>query len=121
MIEAEKRLIGESHDVIGGFVMEKWKLPEIFADSARYHHSVMESPEYNRVSVATVSLADQLARVRLFGFGGDKSGVVFSETEAFKVIEGVNPEIANIDIFKFVYELETVNDEIVEMEKILVA
>ncbi len=121
MIEAEKRLIGESHDVIGGFVMEKWRLPEVFADSARYHHSVMESPEYNRVIVATISLADQLARVRYFGFGGDKSGVVFSETEAFKVIEGANPEIANIDIFKFVYELETVDDEIVEMEKILIA
>ena len=119
MIEAEKRLIGESHDVIGGFVMEKWKLPEVFADSARYHHSVMESPEYNRVIVAAVSLADQLARVREFGFGGDKSGVVFSETEAFKVIEGVNPEIADIDIFRFVNELETVNGEIVEMEKIL--
>jgi putative nucleotidyltransferase with HDIG domain len=121
MIEAEKRLIGESHDVIGGFVMEKWKLPEVFADAARYHHSIMKSPEYNRVTVATISLADQLARVREFGFGGDKSGVVFSETEAFKVIEGVNPEIVDIDIFKFVYELEAVNDEIVEMEKILIA
>jgi putative nucleotidyltransferase with HDIG domain len=121
MIEAEKRLIGESHDVIGGFVMEKWKLPEVFADAARYHHSIMESPEHNRVAVAAVSLADQLARVRQFGFGGDKNGVVFSETEGFKVIEGVNPEIADIDIFKFVYELEAVNDEIVEMEKILVS
>ncbi len=121
MIEAEKHLIGESHDVIGGFVMERWKLPEIFADAARYHHSVMESPEHNRVIVGAISLADQLARVRYFGFGGDKSGVVFSETEAFKVIEGVNPEIADIDIFKFVYELETVDDEIVEMEKILIA
>jgi hypothetical protein len=81
----------------------------------------MESPEYNRVTVGAVSLADQLARVRYFGFGGDKSGVVFSETEAFKVLEGANPEIASIDIFKFVYGLETVNDEIVEMEKILIS
>lgn len=121
MIEAEKRLIGESHDVIGGFVMEKWKLPEVFADVARYHHAITESPEHNRVTVAVASLADQLARVRYFGFGGDMSGVVLSETEAFKVIEGVAPEIANIDIFRFVYELETVNDEIVEMEKILTA
>ncbi|MBA4389959.1 MAG: hypothetical protein C0399_03375 [Syntrophus sp. (in: bacteria)] len=119
MIEAEKRLIGESHDVIGGFVMEKWKLPEVFADVARYHHTVMESPEYNRINVAIASLADQLARVRYFGFGGDMSGVVFSETEAFKVLEKVVPDIVNMDIFRFVHELETVDDEIVEMEKIL--
>ena len=119
MIEAEKRLIGESHDVIGGFVMEKWKLPEIFADVAKYHHTVMGSPEHNRINVAIASLADQLARVRYFGFGGDMSGVVFSETEAFKVLEEVVPDIVNMDIFRFVYELETVDEEIVEMEKIL--
>ncbi len=119
MIEAEKRFIGESHDVIGGFVMEKWKLPEVFADAARYHHAVMESPEHSRINVAITSLADQLARVRYFGFGGDMSGVVFSETEAFKVLEEVVPDIVNMDIFRFVYELETVDEEIVEMEKIL--
>lgn len=119
MIEAEKRLIGESHDVIGGFVMEKWKLPEVFADVAKYHHAVMESPEHNRINVAIASLADQLARVRYFGFGGDMSGIVFSETEAFKVLESVVPDIVNMDIFRFVYELETVDEEIVEMEKIL--
>jgi putative nucleotidyltransferase with HDIG domain len=119
MIEAEKRLIGESHDVIGWFVMTKWKLPEVFADVAKYHHAVMESPEHSRINVAIASLADQLARVRYFGFGGDMSGVVFSDTEAFKVLEEVVPDIVNMDIFRFVYELETVDEEIVEMEKIL--
>lgn len=119
MMEAEKRLIGESHDVIGGFVMEKWKLPEIFADVAKHHHSVMTAPENTRVTVGVVSLADQLARVRYYGFGGDKSGIVVSETEAFEVIAGAAPEIVGMDVFRFVYELETVNDEIVEMETIL--
>ena len=119
MIEAEKRLIGESHDAIGGVVMEKWKLPSVFADVARFHHAVMEAPEHNRTAVAIISLADQLARIRYFGFGGDMSGVVLSETDAFKVLAAVAPEIENIDIFRFVYELETVDDEIVEMETIL--
>ncbi len=119
MIEAEKRHIGESHDVIGGFVMEKWRLPAVFADVAKHHHEVMKAPEESRTSVAIISLADQLARIRYFGFGGDMSGVVLSETEAFKVLEQVAPEIVNIDIFRFVFELETVDDEIIEMEKIL--
>lgn len=120
MIEAEKRLIGESHDAIGGYVMEKWRLPEVFGDVAKYHHAVMDAPEHTRMNVAITTLADQLARIRYFGFGGDMSGVVLSETDAFKVIAKAVPEITNMDIFRFVYELETVDDEIIDMEKILV-
>ena len=121
MIEAEKRFIGESHDTIGGFVMDKWKLPEIFADVTRFHHAVTSAPEHSRTAVSVISLADQLARLRYFGFGGDKSGVVLAEIDSFKTIEKSVPEIADLDVFKFVYELETVDDEIVEMEKILTA
>ncbi|HEX2967196.1 MAG TPA: HDOD domain-containing protein [Syntrophorhabdaceae bacterium] len=120
MIEAEKRLIGESHDVIGAFVMNKWKFPEVFADAAKYHHSVAESPEHNRTMIAAVALADQLARVRCFGFGGDMGGVVLSETEPFRILQTAVPAIAELDIFKFVNDLETMNDEITEMEKLLV-
>ena len=47
------------------------------------------------------------------------SGVVLAETDAFKVIEKVVPDLVNMDIFRFVYELEMVDNEIVEMEKIL--
>ncbi len=120
MIEAEKRLIGESHDIIGAFVMDKWKLPEVFADATKYHHSVSESPEHNRTMVAAVALADQLARVRCFGFGGDMGGVVLSETEPFIILKSAAPAIAEMDVFKFVNDLDTMNDEIVEMEKLLV-
>ena len=119
MIEAEKRFIGESHDTIGGWIMEQWRLPEMFIDVAKYHHSVLDSPQNNRTAVAVSSLANQLARIDNFGFGGDMSGVVLSETEAFKVLENINPEIAEIDFVKFAWDLENVDDEIVEMEGIL--
>ena len=119
MIEAEKRLIGESHDVIGSFIMNKWKLPEVFSDVARYHHSVSEAPEHNRTMVSVTALADQLARVRCFGFGGDMGGIVLSETESFKMLQIAAPAIAEMDVFKFVNDLDMMNDEITEMEMLL--
>jgi len=119
MIEAEKRIIGESHDTIGGMIMERWKFPFALADVARYHHAIALCPEETRPTVAVCALADELARVRYFGFGGDRSGIVLEETEAFRSLHTISPTIANVDVFKFLCDLETVDEEIVEMEKIL--
>ncbi len=119
MIEAEKRIIGESHDTIGGMIMERWKFPFTLVDVARYHHAISLCPEETRATVAVCSLADELARVRYFGFGGDRSGIVLEETEAFRALHDVSPSIANVDVFRLLCDLEAVDEEIVEMEKIL--
>lgn len=119
MIEAEKKIIGESHDVIGGLIMEKWKFPFILADIARFHHNISSSPEQALPSVAVCALADELARLQFFGFGGHKGGVILEDTEAFRALAGISPEMSNIDVFKFVQDLELLNDEIADMEKIL--
>ncbi|RPJ58404.1 MAG: HDOD domain-containing protein [Dehalococcoidia bacterium] len=118
MIEAEKRYIGESHDTVGGWFLEKWKLPAAFIDVARYHHSVTESPEDSKTFVAISSLADHLARLRFYGFGGDMSGVVIGDTDAFKILEKTHPAIADMDVVKFIWDLEDADDEIIEMEGI---
>lgn len=119
MIEAEKRIIGESHDSIGGMLMEKWKFPWALVDVTRYHHTLEQCPEETRPTVAVCALADQLARIRYFGFGGDMGGIDLPETEAFRVLSMVAPAINDIDVFKFVCDLESANDEILEMERIL--
>jgi putative nucleotidyltransferase with HDIG domain len=119
MLEAEKKFIGESHETIGGWIMEQWKLPDMFIDVARHHHSVKDAPNGNRTAVAVCSLANQLARIEDFGFGGDMSGVILDETEAFNVLVKINPAIAEIDFVKFTWDLENVDTEIEEMEKIL--
>ncbi len=120
MIEAEKKIIGESHDMIGGLIMEKWKFPFTLADIARFHHNVSASSDEARPSVAVCALADELARIQFFGFGGNKGGVILEDTEAFRILAGIAPEISSIDMFKFVQDLETLGEEIAEMEKILV-
>jgi HD-like signal output (HDOD) protein len=99
--------------------MEKWKLPGIFGDVARFHHSPELAPERNTVVVAIITLADQLARLKGFGFGGDMTGVDFPETEAFKILEKKNPDIVDLDVVKLVWDLDDANPEIEEMEKIV--
>ncbi len=119
MIDAEMRLLGESHAAVGGWIMERWKLPALFIDVAKYHHSVTESPDKSRTIVAVSALADQLARIELHGFGGDRGGVILNETDAFRILEKINPAFADLDVVKMVWDLEEAEEEISEMESIL--
>lgn len=117
--EAEQRIIGESHAKVGGWLMEAWNLPPIFIDVANHHHSVMETQEDNRLEVAIVSLSNQLARLKSFGFGGDMSGVVLADIDAWKIIDEAYPQIKNLDVVKFIWDLDEAYNEIVAMEKII--
>ena len=119
ILEAERRIMGASHDMVGGWLMEKWRLPQIFREVAEFHHSVPQAPEKSRIVVAIISAADQLARVKGFGFGGDMNGVDFSETDAFKVLEKRNKDIGDLDVVKLVWDLDDANTEIEEMETLV--
>jgi putative nucleotidyltransferase with HDIG domain len=119
VLEAEKRVIGESHDTVGAWLMEKWMLPGVYVEVAQYHHAVSEAPESSRVMVALVSFANQLVRLRNFGFGGDTSGVALKSMDAFRVLERLNANIRNIDFVKFVWEFDKADEEIAEVEKII--
>jgi putative nucleotidyltransferase with HDIG domain len=119
VIEAEKRVIGESHDTAGGWLLEKWKLPPIFVEVANYHHSALQATSENRLEVAVVSLANQMARLKSFGFGGDMSGVVLADIDAFKIVEDVHPGIRDLDVVKFIWDLDQAYNEIMEMERLI--
>jgi len=119
VVEAEQRIIGESHAKVGGWLMEKWNLPPMFVDVATYHHSVMEMQEENRVEVAIIALSNQLARLKSFGFGGDMSGVVLADIDAWKILDQTHPQIKNLDVVKFIWDLDEAYHEIVAMERII--
>ncbi|UCD57464.1 MAG: HDOD domain-containing protein [Candidatus Hydrogenedentota bacterium] len=40
MLEAEREFLGGSHDQVGGWVAEKWRLPETLCDAILYHHDL---------------------------------------------------------------------------------
>ena len=44
VIEAEREVLGESHEQIGEWLAEKWRLPKTLCDAILYHHD-LPSPE----------------------------------------------------------------------------
>ncbi|HEY3277010.1 MAG TPA: HDOD domain-containing protein [Syntrophorhabdaceae bacterium] len=119
ILEAETMVVGASHDIVGGWLMERWRLPPIFGEVARYHHAVNETPDKSVVVVALINMADQLARLKGYGFGGDRNGVDFSITDAFKILQKKNRDLADLDVFKLVWDLDGAHEEIEEMERIV--
>ncbi len=119
IIEAEERTMGASHDTVGGWLMEKWRLSQSLVEVARCHHHVDRASEENRIIVAIVALADTLARLTRHGFDGNMNGEIIQELDAFKVLEKRNPTLRDLDIVKLVWDLDSANDEIEEMEGIV--
>ncbi len=117
--EVEKRLIGESHDVVGAWLMEKWRLPITFVDVAKYHHSVNETPEDNRAATAIISFADRLSWIHYAGLESNFDVTLLTEHGGYLFLEEVTNIIDEVDLGKFMRELDSANDEIDEMMKIL--
>jgi hypothetical protein len=59
-----------------------------------------------------------LARLTLRGFDNDMSGLIVSETDAFRLLEKTYPQLARFDVVKFVWDLEQADREIDEMERL---
>jgi HD-like signal output (HDOD) protein len=119
ILEAEERILGASHDTVGGWLMKKWKFSELLVEVAACHHHVEQATQPNRMVVAIVSLADLLARLTQHSFDQNMEGVIVQDTEAFRVIAKRNPKVADVDIVKFVWDLDEVNKEIEDMEALV--
>ncbi|HME43808.1 MAG TPA: HDOD domain-containing protein [Syntrophorhabdales bacterium] len=119
LVDAEIRVLGESHGTISGWLMDKWHLPPLLSEIGSCHHAVGAASAENRLIVAVVSLADQAARLKGFGFGGDETGVILEETEAFKVIQQWQPELRELDIARFIMDLDRADFDITSIEEMM--
>ena len=119
IFDAEKRLIGESHDTVGGWLMEKWRLPWTFIDVAQYHHNVNAAPDENKAATAIISFADRLAWLHYLGLESDFDVTLLTENEAYSFLEENTANIDEIDLGKFMQELDSAHEEIDEMARIL--
>ena len=71
LLQAEKEILGIHHAQVGGWIVEKWKLPEPLRHAIIQHHTPSSIRE-NRELVAAVHLGDILARALGVGNGGDQ-------------------------------------------------
>ncbi len=57
----EKEVLGITHDKIGKILVDKWKLPEIIAETIEYHHLPSSAPN-NKQLASLVHLADSMTQ-----------------------------------------------------------
>ncbi len=70
IVDAEKELLGPTHAVVGGWIMEKWRLPPIIVNMVQMHHKPSQAVNC-REMVSAVHVGDIIARAIGIGSGGD--------------------------------------------------
>jgi len=63
---AEEEILGATHKEIGHYLLEKWNLPQTFADVILHHHLPSESEE-NSMLASVVHLADYMTNFLMCG------------------------------------------------------
>jgi len=116
--EAELQVIGESHDTVGTWLLDAWGLPEVYREVTRCHHSVLSARDEDRAIVSVVSLADQMARLRGFGFGCEET-VALEETEAFSVLSALVPRMAKADPAGLITDLDEIARDIDDINALM--
>lgn len=69
LVQAEQRILGQSHDVTGAQLFRHWKLPLHLVTVVGYHHSPHYSLAHRR-ETAAIALAEMLAKTLDFGEPG---------------------------------------------------
>ena len=59
ILEAEKRVLGITHQEMGKFLGEKWDLPAVLCDALNYHHRPLTAVE-NKYFVSIIHLVDYM-------------------------------------------------------------
>jgi len=98
LLEAEKEVLGLSHQEIGEYLAVKWNLPETLISPIRYHHEPVNAQSYKTIT-ALVHLADYMTQFH--GLGNFNWGPELTLDESiieilkFKNIDDLNEFILN--------------------------
>lgn len=69
--DAENEVMGADHAVVGGMLLNVWKLPEMLQEAVTYHHAPGQSPCYP-AAASIVHLADIIAHGMELGTCGER-------------------------------------------------
>jgi putative nucleotidyltransferase with HDIG domain len=106
LVDAEAERLGTTHCEIGLCMARKWNFPEVYRELISCHHAPMEAT-IDPVLCAMVNLSDLFCSVRELNYGG-REWVSFnlSEEEAWQILRKEDPNLANLDVERFCYELD---------------
>lgn len=116
-VDKEAEFFGTSHTEVGYCIARKWNFPEDYCEVIALHHAPDEAT-IDPTLCAIVNLADLFCSVCQLDYGG-RSWVSFSlrEEKAWSILKGYAPNLADLDVERFCYELEDRVPEIQDMVK----
>ena len=105
-IDAELRVFGVDHCVVGELIARLWKLPKELQQIAGHHNDASALTE-NREVVALVRVADILCE--MWGASIDEGilSVDLSEEKSWQILCEFSPPLRDLDLELFTFELET--------------
>lgn len=115
LADAELEQFGTTHAEIGLCMAEKWNFPEVYREVIALHHTPSEAT-IDPVLCSIVNLADLFCGVRELNYGG-REWVSFNlyEEEGWQILKKHSPELANLDVERFCYELDDAIPDVKEL------
>jgi len=104
-LTAEKKVFEITHPEVGEAIAKLWKLPQELTDIIAYHHKPDEAPEFNEL-ISAVRFADLLTEIWDAGFYEGIKMLDLGHTSAWKILTSKIPELVNLDLEVFTFELE---------------
>lgn len=104
-IDAEYDVYGVNHAQVGAEIARLWKLPNELTTIIAYHTTPSHANNYKEL-VAAVRAADLLCEIWDAGFHEGVRVLKLDEHDAWKVLTASLPELAELDLEVFTFELE---------------
>jgi len=95
LFAVEKEHLGFDHAEVGGTLLERWGLPEILSNSAKFHHNPMNG-ENHSLAVSIIHVADIIAHEMDLG----SSGEPLAPHLAPDILDDIGLSQSDLDIFK---------------------
>ncbi len=90
MLEAEREFLGESHEQVGEWLVEKWRLPETVCEAILYHHDLPEAGYRNALKdprlISLAYIAEAFSEYYDIGWDGDCSYSDVRDPEAWHTL-----------------------------------
>ncbi|QEM69161.1 HDOD domain-containing protein [Geobacter sp. FeAm09] len=115
LVDAEAERLGTTHCEIGLCMARKWNFPEVYCELISQHHTPSEAT-IDPVLCAIVNLSDLFCSVRELNYGG-REWVSFnlSDEEGWQILRKEAPNLANLDVERFCYELDDAIPDVKEL------
>lgn len=105
LLEAEIRVFGADHTVIGSWLAEYWKLPANLVSGIRFHHQPEMDPHHPLISVC-LQVADLFSKVDEDHFGSSTAVAGFRLLPSWDLLREIVPEMGLVNLERFTFELE---------------